>query len=175
MIEIRHPPARGIRPVEPRARADLREHRRVQRVGRHRHEHFAAGVDHRRQGELDAFGGAGGEEHAIGAHGEAARRVLGRHRLARRRQTRRRAVAVVAVAHRAFDGLDEVERGVEAEGDGVADVQIADTLPGRLDPLRLGNDVSDGVREAVDALSDRNRRVEHPDHCHGRILPRDCA
>ena len=70
---------------------------------------------------------------------------------------RRRAVAVVAVAHRLLDGLDQVRRRLEAERDRVADVQVLHRLAGGLDFLRLGDDVADGVGEPVDAAGDRER------------------
>jgi len=43
----------------------------------------------------------------------------------------------VAVAQRPRDGLDQVRRRVEPEGDRVADVQVPDAGAGGLDPLRL--------------------------------------
>ena len=94
------------------------------------------------------------DEHAIGRDREAAAGELGRHRFARRRDARRRAVAVVAVAHGALDGGDQVRRRLEPERVGVADVQIAHAAAGGLDALRLSHDVADGVAEAVDAARD---------------------
>src|SRR5581483_3729349 len=83
--------------------------------------------------------------------GKSVLRVLGRDRFASRRNFRRRAVRVVTVAHRAIDSLDEVGRRDEAERDRVSDVQVTHLRAGRLDPLGLGDDVANRVREAVDA------------------------
>ena len=85
---------------------------------------------------------------------EALARELGRDRFARRRDARRRAVAVVAVAHGALDGGDQVRRRLETERVGVANVQVAHAEAGGLDALRLEDDVADGVAEAVDAARD---------------------
>ena len=110
VIEVGHPAARRIEAVVARPRAELGEYRREQRVGRQRHQHFAALVDERRQRKLDTFRRARGDEHAIGRHRKAPGGVLGRDRLARRRDSRRGSVPIVAVAHRALDGFDQVRR-----------------------------------------------------------------
>ena len=59
--------------------------------------------------------------------------------------------------HRAFDGLYHVRRWLEAEGDGIADIEVSDMGTGRLHGLRLGYDVAYRVRETVDPGSNRNR------------------
>ena len=157
VIEIRHPPAVGIGPIEQRARAELGDDGRVQRIGRHRHQHFAVFVDERAERELDAFGRAGREKRAIRRDGKPARRVLRGDRFASRRDARRRPVAVVAVVHRPLDGGDEVRRRLEAERHRVADVQVTHVPAAGFDPLRLDDDVANGVGEAVEAGSDGNR------------------
>ena len=134
-----------------------------------------SGVDERRQRELDAFRRAGRDEHAIGVDRKAACRELRGDRFARRREALRRPVAVVAVAQRALDGLDQMRRRLEIERDRVADVEVSHAHAGRFDPLRFGDDVADGVGETVDALGDRNRRRRGSREGHGRILPRDGA
>ena len=67
------------------------------------------------------------------------------------RDAGRRPVVVVAVAHRPLDRGDEVRRRLEAEGDRIADVEVADARARRLDLLRFRDDVADGVGEAVHA------------------------
>ena len=86
-------------------------HRRVQRIRRHRHEHFAVRRRGARQRQLDAFRRAGGDEDAIGDDRPTLRACI------RPRPPRvpdampgRRPVAVVSVAQRALDRLDEVRR-----------------------------------------------------------------
>ena len=160
VIEIRHPAPRRDRSDRTALRAELGDHRRVQRVGRHRHQHIAVFVEERAQDELDAFGGAGREEHAVGRDREAVRRVLGRDRFAAGGDARRRAVAVVSVAQRPFDGGDEVRRRVETESDRIADVQIPHALAAGFDPLRLRDDIANGVGKAVNARGDGDRREE---------------
>ena len=150
-----HPRA-GSQPVEARPCPELGQHRRVQRIGRHRHEHFAVLVDERGQHEIDRLRGAGRDEDAIARDREPARGEFLGDRFARRRDAGRRSVAVVAVAHRALDRGDEVRRRLEPERDRVADVEVADPRALRFDALRLGDDVADRVREAVDSAGDRD-------------------
>ncbi len=108
----------------------------------------------RRQRQLDAFRRARGDEHAVGRHGHAAAVQLARDGFARGQDPDRGRVAVVAVAHRTRDRFDHVRRRVEAEDDGVADVQVADGLAGRFDLARFRDDVADRVCEAADAARD---------------------
>ena len=129
VIEIGRPSARRIGAVEAGARAELREHRRVQRIRRHRHQHVAVLVDDRAQGQIDRFRRAGGDEHAVGGDRESAGRVLVGDRFTGLGEAGRRSVAVVAVAHRALDRGDEVRRRLESERDRIADVEIANRLP----------------------------------------------
>jgi hypothetical protein len=63
----------------------------------------------------------------------------------------------MALAHRPGDRLDQVRRRQEPELVGVADIQIPHTLAGRLDLLRLGHDVPNGIGEPVDAECSTNR------------------
>ena len=66
MIEIGEPVAIGIGAVVARLRGNLGEDGRVQRVRRRRHEHFIAFVNERIERQLDPFGRAGRNEHAVG-------------------------------------------------------------------------------------------------------------
>ena len=84
------------------------------------------------------------------------RRVLSRDRLASRREPGRRPVAIVPIAQSALDGLEKVRRRLKAKGAWVPDVQVADLLARGLHPLRLDNDVADGVGELANAARDRN-------------------
>ena len=93
------------------------------------------------------------------AIGKPLRRVLGGDRFARGRDAGRRPVVVVAVAHRALDRGDEMRRRLEAEGDRIADVEVAHARAGGLDLLRFRDDVADGVGEAVDAGGGRDGRL----------------
>ena len=155
------------------ARVDLRESRGVQRVRRHRHEHFAAGVDQHAQHQFDGFGCACGNQAAVRGRRETVRRQLLCDGFARRSNSWRRPVPVMAVAHRALDGGNEVRRRLEAERVGIADVQIADACTGRLDALRLHHDVPDGVAERVDAMGHReNRGARHPGNGHVATIQR---
>ena len=69
-------------------------------------------------------------------------------------QTGRWSVSVVAVAHGALHGLEQVGWRLKAKGRGVSDVQVAHHGPLRLDPSRFGHDVPNGVGEAVDSAGD---------------------
>ncbi len=158
VIEIRLPAIVGIGAVEHRLRPDLGDHRGVERIGRHRHEHLVVGVDQRVERDLDALGGAGGEQHPIGIDWEAACTEVVCDRLARLDDAGRRRVAVLAETHGAADRFDQVGRRREAGRDRIPDVQVADSPPGSLDLPRLGHDVADRVAEAVDPAGDRNRR-----------------
>jgi hypothetical protein len=62
-----------------------------------------------------------------------------------------------------------VRRGLEAEGDRVADVEISHARAGRFHLLGLLDDVTDGVGETADAGSDGNGGVSFGD-CHPEIL-----
>ncbi len=158
VIEIGLPAVVGIGAVEHRLRPDFGDDRRVERIGRHRHEHFVVGIDQRVEGDLDALGRAGGEQHAIGIDREATCTEVVGDGFARLDDARRRRVAVLPEAHGAVDGLDQVRRSGESSRDRVPDVQVADGPPGSLDLPRLGHDVADRVAEAVDPTGDRNRR-----------------
>jgi hypothetical protein len=70
-------------------------------------------------------------------------------------------VAVVPIPHGARDGVDEMRWRHEAELIRITDIQIADPGPGRFDLSGLGDDISNGVREAVHALRGTNRGCSH--------------
>ncbi len=65
VVEVRHPVPRRVGAVVDGARAELAEHRGVERIGGRRHEHLVAGVRERAQRELDAFRRARSEHDAI--------------------------------------------------------------------------------------------------------------
>src|SRR5262249_21885565 len=83
------------------------------------------------------------------------------------RDTGGRPISIATVTKRPNDGLDEVQRRSIAEGDGIADIQIADAGTGGFDPLSFGNNITNGVGELVDACGDGEGARRH-----GRILPR---
>ena len=95
---------------------------------------------------------------------------IGGRGLARAGDTRRRGVAVVPVAHRFGDRLDQMWRGQEAEGDGVADVEVADRTAGGLYLLRLGHHLADGIGEAADARCRADGRARRGGGHDRRIL-----
>ena len=167
-VDVGRPSACRIAAVVAGPGPELGQHRRVERIGRHRHQHFALLVDQRGERKVDRFRRAGGDEDAIARDRETARREFLGDRFARRGDPRRGAVAVVPVAHRALDRGDEVRRRLEPEGDRVADIQVADPRSLRFDALGLGDDVADGVREAVDAVGDRNGAEESACWSHGQ-------
>ena len=158
VIEVRHPPAIGIGAIEQRSRAELGDHGRVKRVGRHRHQHVGVFVHERAEDELDAFRCTGREKRAIGRHRKTARRVLRGDRLASRGDARRGAVAIVSVAQRPLDRSDEVRRRFEPEGHRIADIQVADAPAAGLDPVRLRDDITNGVRKPAETGGDGNWR-----------------
>ena len=148
VVEVRQPAVGRIAAVINRARADLREHRRVERIRRCRHQHFVTGVGHRAEGQFDAFGRAGSDDDPINADRHPAPFVFGGHRFARRNNADRRGVAVVPVAHGFDDRVDQMRRCLETERNWVADIQIPHRPAGCLQLLRLADDVADRVSEA---------------------------
>ena len=62
------------------------------------------------------------------------------------------------IVERPLNRIDEMRRCLEPEGDGIADVQVADFLAGGLDPLRFDNDVTNRVGESGEAGGDGNWR-----------------
>ena len=82
-------------------------------------------------------------------HRHAAPVAFGRDRFASRQDADRRRVAVVPVAHRPLDRLDQVRRRLEAEDDRVADIEIADVPAGGLNLSGLRHDIADRVDEAT--------------------------
>ena len=155
----RHPAASQLLegPVKHGPRADLCEHRGVKRVGRNGNQDLVTGPCERRQRQLDPFGCARRDDHPVGMHRHAAADAFRRHRFARLEDPRRWRVAVVAIAHRALDGVDHVLGGAEAKEDGIANIEVAN-LPSRgLDLPRLRNNVANGIAEATHAFGDRNR------------------
>ena len=119
---------RGRDPCEDhRARAQLRKHGRIQRIGRRRHEHLAVLVEERGQRQLDTFRGSGGNQNPIRVDRPSVPRgALSRDGLPRGCDTCGWAVAVMSVVQRALDRVDKMDRRFETEGDGIADIQIAD-------------------------------------------------
>ena len=151
VLEVGQPAAGRVGAVVDRVGANLREHRRVQGIGGRGHEHVLAFVDDGGERQLDAFGRARRDQHAVGRHRHASRREVGGRGLAGAGDAGRRGVAVVAVAHRPGHGLDQVRRGQEPEGVGVADVQVAHRPAGGLHLLRFGHHLPDGIGEAAHA------------------------
>ena len=98
LIQIGHPLRGMIQTIERCARPDLGQHRRVERVRRHRDEHLAAFVDKRGHRELDAFRRPCRDEDPVGRYREAASCVFGCDGFPCRRNARRRTVPVVTVA-----------------------------------------------------------------------------
>ena len=88
MIQIRHPLRGWIEAIEIGAGANPGQHRRVQRIGRHRDQDVGAFVDQRADGELDAFRGSGGDEDAVRRHEKSTRCVFACDGFARRRNSR---------------------------------------------------------------------------------------
>ena len=64
----------------------------------------------------------------------------------------------MAVAHGARGHLYQMSGGLEAEGDRIADVQVAHPDAARLDCPGFGHDIANRIREAVDAGGHRDRR-----------------
>jgi len=54
----------------------------------------------------------------------------------------------VSVSQGGLDGFDQVNRGLEAEGNGVADVEVPDFSSGCLNLSGLRHDIADRVDEA---------------------------
>ena len=71
-----------------------------------------------------------------------------------------RTVVVVAVAQRPLDGGDQMRRRLEAEGDRIADVEVADPCACRFHFLRFRDDVADGVGKAMNTGGGRNIAAE---------------
>ena len=159
VIEIGNPAAFGIGVVILRPRAELGDDRRVQRVGRHRHEHFTVFVEQCRQREFDRFGCSRGDEDAIRRNRPALARLFLRDGLTRRQDAGGWSVAVMPVAERSLDGDDQMFGWLKAEGARVTHIEITHLPAGGFDTLSLDHDVANRVREAADAGRDRKGRV----------------
>ena len=57
-------------------------------------------------------------------------------------------IAILPASDRCFDGVDQVRRSLEAEDDGIADVEIPDLPSGCLNLLGLRHDIADCVDKA---------------------------
>src|SRR6185503_6492038 len=97
------------------------------------------------------FRRARGQDYAIDADRHPAAFVFVSHRFARGLDARRGRVSVMTVVHRARHGLHEMGRCHEAERNRIADVQVPHAPAASFDGFGFGNDVADGVGEAVDA------------------------
>ena len=157
MLDIGLPSLCRIGPIVDAARPELAEDRRVEGVGGHGHEDFVPAVAEDAEREVDALGSPGREHDALGRYLQPAGAELRGHRGARLADARGGSVAVVAVAHRALDRLDQVRGRLETEEHRVADVQVPYAAAARLDRPRLGDDIADGVVEAGVATGDGNR------------------
>ena len=90
---------------------------------------------------------AGRDEYPVRRSGHATRRVIVRHRLPSCGNAVRRQIAVVAIHHRLPHRLNQVRRSFEPKCHRIADVQVTDSPALRFNRARLGDDVTDGVRE----------------------------
>ena len=158
LLDVRQPLLFGSGVIEHRPRADLGEHRGVERIGRHRDQHFVARPGERGEGELDPLRGPRGDDHAIRVERHATTRALGGDRFARRRDAHRRRVPVVPVTNGAFDRLDQMRRGAEPECNRVANIEVPDLAPGRLHLPRFRDDIADRVDETADTTGNRYAR-----------------
>src|SRR5262249_52940069 len=68
----------------------------------------------------------------------------------------RRSIAVVPVAHRPLDCRKQMGGCRKTERDRVSDVEIADAPARLFDPLRLDDDIPNGIRKARDSVCDRD-------------------
>jgi hypothetical protein len=170
VIDIGRPPAGRIGGIESGARAQLREHRRIQRICWPWDQDFAALIDDRAQGEIDRLRRPGRDEHAVGRHRKPARRVFCRDRFAGRGETRRGSVPVMAVSHRALDHLDKRRRCLEPERHGIADVEVTNSRARSLDTPRLRHDVADGIRKTMNTVRHRNAMLRAVCERHGGDL-----
>ena len=123
-------------------------------------------VDDDAQCQLDPLGGPRGENNAVRRHFQAARRVLGRHCDSRLHNPGAWGVAVSAIAHGAGHSLYEVRRGLEAEQDGVTDIQIVHTATGFFYLVRFRDNISDRVVEPLEPPGDWDRRDRIHRHIH---------
>ena len=151
MIDVGHPAAIGIGAIKHRARADFGEHGCVQWIGRYRDQHFVARFGERGQRQLNPLRRARRDDDTIGRDRHAPPIALGRDRFAGRQDTDRRRVAILARPDRPVDRFNQVRRRLEAEGDGVADVEVADAAPGSLNLSGLRHDIADCVDEATNS------------------------
>ena len=147
MIEVGHPAAIGVGAIKHRACADLGEDGCVQWISRYRDQHLVASFGERGQRQLNSLRRSRRDDDAIGRNRHAPSAALGRDRFARSQDTVRRRVAILARSDRPVDRFYQVRRCLEAEGNGIADVEVADPPPGSLNLSGFGHDIADCVDE----------------------------
>ena len=106
MFDIRQPAVIRISAIEDRARANLGQDRRIQRVRGHGHKDFVPGFGQRGERQLYALGCPGGNDDTIRRDRHLAPLALGSNGLPGGGNADRWRVAIVAVAHRALDRFD---------------------------------------------------------------------
>ena len=151
MLDVGQPAAAGIGSIENGPRADLRKHSCVQWIGRDRHEDVIARFGQGGERQLDAFGRPGGNHDPVRRDRHSPPLAVGGNRFPRRRNADRRRIAILPASDRCFDGVEQVRRSLEAEDDGIADVEISDLPSGCLNLLRLRHDIADCVDKAPDS------------------------
>ena len=135
--------------VEPDAQ--LAQHRRIQRIVRAGRQNVLAGIEQRRQAEIDRLAHPGGDEN-IPHGGDALARGLAANGFERLGDAGRRRVSVLAVAHRFVDGFDDVRRA-----SGNRKLSGSPTLSGRTlcpccdDFIGDAGQVADGVADVFEA------------------------
>ncbi len=131
------------------------------RVGRHRQQDLAAGVQNRAQRELDPFRRAGRHEHAIRRHRESVLRVFRGDGFASGRNARGRTVVAEPVAERAEPTASTRCGGVlNPNATGSPILRYRTLVPAASTFWASDDDIADGVRKAVDAAGG-------PDGCSG--------
>ena len=151
MIDVRHPATIGVGAIKHRARADFGEDGCVQWIGWYRDQHFVARFGEGGQRQLNPLRRPRRDDDTIGRDRHAPSLALGRDRFAGRQDTVRRRVAILARADRAVDRFNEVRRRLEAECNGVADIEVADTPARSLNLSGLRHDIADCVDEPTDS------------------------
>jgi hypothetical protein len=147
VLDVRHPSLRGIGAIKNRTRADLRQNRRVQWIGRYRDQHLVARFCQRGERQLDTLRRSRRNDHPVRRDRHTALGAVRGDRFTSRKDTDRRGIAVVPASDRSVDRFDEVRRRLEAKDDRIADIEITHSASGGLNLSRLRHDIADCVDE----------------------------
>ena len=132
VVEVGLPGVVFIQIIGVQLNPELRQHRGIQWIIRTGSKNVFAGIQQRRQADIDALADTRGHEHVPNG-ADALALAFGANRVKRFFDPGGGSIAVLAVLHRLVYGFDQVSRSVEVKGNGITDVQWQNLVPLRGD------------------------------------------